>query len=425
MLAISRRKAIAGLVAGLAVAGMAAVPSAQAVAAKKVITVWSDSNRAPAVKALFSAGFQGAKVNVVVVGFGDIRDNLKTVKADAAPDVIIGAHDWTGELAANGSIVPLTLSQATRNAIPGYALDAFSYNGNAYGMPTQLENVALVRNTTLVPDAPTTFAQLKAMSKTVCDTGLALSTGKKADAGKAIPGCARIDWPMNGYHEYPLLSGLGGGAFKRTNGTDDPNNVIYNSPAVQANIGIVQGWQADSSFLNKGDEDYGYAKFFAKKSPFMVTGPWSIGDLKKSKLKIAVSAVPNIAAGINPVPWLGVQGFMVTKFAAGHGVADLANALVSDDSKGVAGQKSQKALAAASLRAPARSDVPVTDAYILGFGAAGVGGISMPNIPQVGCYWNSGGNAWSSMFNASIADRVPAATAFAKAQTDIENCVKG
>ena len=427
MLAISRRKAVAGLVAGLVVAGMATLPAAQAAAAKKTIVIWADSNRTAAVKSLFSAGWGGAKVSVVTKDFGAIRDDLGTVKADAAPDVIVGAHDWTGQLAANGSIVPLTLSSATRAVMPGYALDAFSYNGSVYGMPTQLENVALVRNTALAPTAPTSFEQLRTMSKTICDTGLALSTGKKADAGKPIPGCARINLPMNGYHEYPLLSGIGGGAFKRTNGTDDPNTPIFYSAAAQANIGVVRGWAADTTFLNKGDEDYGYAKFFAKKNPFMVTGPWSIGDLKKSKLKLAISALPNMVAGINPVPWLGVQGFMVTKFAAGHGVGDLATSMVTDSSKGMASVKAQKSLVTANFRAPANSEAgaQVSDALIAAFGAAGAGGISMPNIPQVGCYWGSAGGAWSSIFNASIADRVDAGTAFAKAQSDIANCVKG
>jgi len=161
--------------------------------------------------------------------------------------------------------------------------------------------------------------------------------------------------------------------------------------------------------------------------PFIVTGPWSIGDLKKSKLKIAISALPNIVSGINPVPWLGVQGFMVTKFAAGHGVGDLASSMVTDNSKGVASAKAQKSLALANFRAPANTEAnsQVTDPLIAAFGAAGAGGISMPNIPQVGCYWGSAGGAWSSIFNASVNDRVDAGTAFAKAQSDIAACVKG
>ena len=426
MLAISRRKAVAGLVAGLVVAGMATLPAAQAAAAKKTIVIWTDSNRTAAVKSLFSAGWGGAKVSVVTKDFGAIRDDLGTVKADAAADIIVGAHDWTGQLAADGSIVPLTLSSASSAAIPGYALNAFSYNSTRYGMPTQLENVALVRNTTLAPTAPTTFAQLQSMSKTICNTGLALSTGKKADAGKAIPGCARIILPMNGYHEYALLSGLGGGAFARSNaGVDDKNSPQFYNSTVQSNIGVVAGWQADSSFLNKADEDYSFAKFFAKKSPFMVTGPWAIGDLKKSKLKLAISGLPTIVDGIKPVPFAGVQGFMVTKFAAGHGVADLANSLVTDATKGMASAKAQKSLALANFRAPANVEAAtlVTDPLIAAFAAAGVGAISMPNIPQVGCYWDNSGGAWSSVFNASINDRVAPATAFAKAQADMLTCV--
>ncbi|MFM8507858.1 MAG: maltose ABC transporter substrate-binding protein, partial [Actinomycetota bacterium] len=59
--------------------------------------------------------------------FGKIRDDLKTVDVATAPDVIVGAHDWVGELAANGSVIPLTVSKSAGAKIPSYALDAFSY----------------------------------------------------------------------------------------------------------------------------------------------------------------------------------------------------------------------------------------------------------------------------------------------------------
>ena len=79
----------------------------------KIANVWAES--------------KGVNVAVMQRDFGQIRDALKTVQADTAPDVIVGAHDWVGELSANGSVVPLFPSKATKKQFPAYALNAFSY----------------------------------------------------------------------------------------------------------------------------------------------------------------------------------------------------------------------------------------------------------------------------------------------------------
>ena len=61
--------------------------------------------------------------------FGNIRDGLKTVAAESAPDVIIGAHDWTGQLAADGSIVSLIPKKSVKSWFPKYALRRFPTAG--------------------------------------------------------------------------------------------------------------------------------------------------------------------------------------------------------------------------------------------------------------------------------------------------------
>ena len=86
---------------------------------------------------------------------GPIRQEVSTVAVDTAPDVIVGAHDWVGELSGNGSIIPLSPSAATKKQFPAYALNAFSY-GTAikklYGAPVALENIALITNTNCEAD---------------------------------------------------------------------------------------------------------------------------------------------------------------------------------------------------------------------------------------------------------------------------------
>ncbi len=90
------------------------------------------------------------------------RPSAPSSAADA-PDVVVGAHDWTGELAASGLLLPLNPPAAVKKNIPGYALDAFSY-GTAvkrlYGAPVAIENIGLFVNTKLAK-VPTTCAQLE------------------------------------------------------------------------------------------------------------------------------------------------------------------------------------------------------------------------------------------------------------------------
>src|SRR4051812_3510946 len=131
------------LLAATAVLG--AIAATSAIASHKAgptIVIWTDANRAAAVNKVANAwaSSKGANIQVVTKDFGSIETALGTVSAADAPDVIVAAHDWTGQLAANGLVVPLFPSKATAKQFPGYTLDAFSY-GTAvkklYGVPVQ------------------------------------------------------------------------------------------------------------------------------------------------------------------------------------------------------------------------------------------------------------------------------------------------
>ncbi len=179
-------------------------------------------------------------VSVVQKEMGPIREDLKTVQADTAPDVIVGAHDWVGELAANGSVVPLFPSTATKKQFPAYALNAFSY-GTAikklYGAPVALENIALVTNTKLAK-VPTSFADMEKQAlavkkKTKAQVGLSVQQGSGGDA----------------YHMYPLFSGLCGYIF----GTNSAGNLDPSAIGV-ANPKFLKNAAADRH-LEQGGPD--------------------------------------------------------------------------------------------------------------------------------------------------------------------------
>src|SRR5438552_2312014 len=209
------------------IAAIAAVAASSAVASHKAgptIVIWTDSDRAAAVTKVANdwAATSGATIKVVTKNFGDIRDNLSTVAAADAPDVITAAHDWTGQLAANGLVEPIFLSTATKAQFPSYTLNAFSY-GTAvkklYGVPAAVENIGLVVNTKLAK-VPTTFKQLETEA-------LAVKKAKRQTFGIAVQQGSGGD----AYHMYPFFSGLGGYIFGTNHaGNLDPSDIGVANP---------------------------------------------------------------------------------------------------------------------------------------------------------------------------------------------------
>jgi maltose-binding protein MalE len=374
------------------------------------VVIWADADRVAAVTQVASAWAtsKGASVQVVQKNFGDIRSQLTTVAAETAPDVIVGAHDWVGELSANGSILPLSPSAATKKQFPAYALNSFSY-GTAikklYGAPVALENIALITNTKLAK-VPTSFADMEkqalaAKKKTKAQVGIAVQQGSGGDA----------------FHMYPFFSGLGGYIFGTNKaGNLDASDIGVANAKFLKNAPLIDKWNKEALIRSQVAWDTGRDLFTKGKVAYYITGPWFVSDIKKSGVPYKISAFPDIVPGIKSVPFLGVQGFMVTKFSAAHGVESLAKDLVASYMMRPA---SQLALAAANGRFPANTAAAklVKDADLQAFGKASAGGVPMPNIPQMASVWGDLGAAW--VRSTKGAGAIPARKSFIGAQKSI------
>jgi arabinogalactan oligomer/maltooligosaccharide transport system substrate-binding protein len=411
------RTRIIALFAGVAASLAAVTGSASGAPAKgtgeaatPTITVWVDNVQKPAVDRIADAwGRQrGVTVNAVVKDFGKIRDDLKTVSAENAPDVIVGPHDWVGELAANGLIVPLSPSRATRTQFPSYSLDAFSYGRSVkrlYGAPFALENVGLVVNTRLAR-VPTSFADFQKQA-------LAFKRKARGNIALAVPQGSGGD----AYHMYPFFSGLGGYVFgKNRVGNLDPRNIGLVAPRFLRNTPMIDTWNRLGLINSKIDYGTGKDAFLNGKAAFWITGPWETNTLKESNLRFRIVQLPRIK--YRSVPFLGVQGYMVTRYAATHGVQNAAKDLVASYMMRSA---SQTALAGANGRFPANTTAGrrVRDSVLLQFGRAGAGGVPMPNIPQMASVWSELGGAWVKSTKGAGATR--ARVAFTAAARNISN----
>ena len=400
------------LAAALTLIGARATPAAHASAkAGPKLTIWVDNVQKPAIDRITSSwgARRGVDVNVVYHSFGTIRDDLKTVKAENAPDVIVAAHDWTGDLAANGLVVPLFPTKAIKKEFPKYALDAFSYGGKLYGAPYALENVGLVVNTRLVK-VPKTFAQFE-------NEALAFKRKSPDNIALAVPQGSGGD----AYHMYPFFSGLGGYVFGHAkNGALNPSNVGVANKVFLKNASLIDKWNKEGLINSKIDYGTGKNAWLKQKAAFWITGPWEVDSLKASGNPFRIIQLPKIK--FNSVPFLGVQGTMVTKFATAHGVAALAKDLVANE---MMKPNFQLDLEQANLRYPANKVAGrhVTDPVLKQFGKAGIGGVPMPNIPQMGSVWAELGGAWVKATKGSGA--TPARVAFATAAKNIRAKIAG
>ena len=411
---MSRRTAFGALVV-VVMLGMvaAAVPASGAVsgsvATSGSLRIWTDKDRRADIERIATAwgSRRGVTVEVVEKNFGDIRDQLKTVAPATAPDVIIGAHDWTGQLAADGLVLPLSPKKATLKQFPKYALDAFSY-GTAvkrlYGSPVALENVGLVVNTRLAT-VPKTWASLQKQA-------LAFKKKSADNLAIAVPQAPAGD----AYHMYPFFSGLGGFVFARNKaGNLNPRVIGVANPVFLKNAPMIDAWDRLGLINSKVNYDTAKNAFLKGQAAFWVTGPWEADTLRSSGLRFRIVQVPKIK--FRSVPFLGVQGFMVTRFANSHGVATLAKDLVASY---IMLPASQRALAAANGRFPANTVAgkQVNDPVLAQFGSAGAGGVPMPNIPQMSSVWEELGGAWLKATNGTSTAARPT---FATAARNIRN----
>jgi maltose-binding protein MalE len=252
------------LAAGLALAALLGVVAASsgtsATGQGNRIVIWADADRVPAVTEVANAWARskGVTVQVVQKQMGPIRQEIATVAADTAPDVIVGAHDWVGELSANGSVLPLSPSAATKKQFPAYALNSFSY-GTAikklYGAPVALENIALVTNTRLAK-VPKSWADLEkqalaAKRKTKAQVGIAVQQGQ-GDA----------------YHMYPFFSGLGGYIFGTNKaGNLDPSDIGVANARFLRNASLIDKWNKEGLIRSQVNDSIAKDLFLRARSP--------------------------------------------------------------------------------------------------------------------------------------------------------------
>ncbi len=367
------------------------------------LTIWADDQRTAALKPFadkFSAA-NGVHVQVQAIS-KDLQTTFVTAsQAGKGPDIVVGAHDWIGNLVQNGAIDPVQLTDDQKGQFADIALKAVTFNGQVYGVPYAIENLALIRNTDLAPNAPATMDDLVTAGKTLKAGGkvtniMALQVGQTGDA----------------YHIYPLFTSAGGYLFgTKSNGDYDPTDLGVDKPKSVAAFTKIRalGEKGAGALTRSITADNAIPTFTSKKTAFLISGPWALPDIKKAGIHYDITPVPAFAGAGPAQPFVGVQAFYVASKGKSKALANefVANYLTQPDL--------QVALYQANPRPPALTaaldQVKATDPDVQKFLDAGKGGAVLPAIPQMAAIWDPFGKAEAAIIGGADPQSTLAAAA--------------
>ncbi|MCT1366302.1 MULTISPECIES: maltose ABC transporter substrate-binding protein [unclassified Microbacterium] len=340
------------------------------------LTVWVDAERVDALQGAADAYQEKTGVTVKLVGksVDDMKDDfIQQVPTGKGPDVVMGAHDWLGELSTNGVVAPIELGDSSEDYLP-VALQAATYAGTVYMLPYAVENIAVLRNADLVPEPATSFDDMVSKGTFVVEQGA----------------------EGNPYHLYPFQTAFDAPVF----GTDDSGSYDPTDLQLGSEGGFAfadwLGAQGAAGTLNTDiDGEIAKQQFLDGTAAFWLTGPWNVGAATDAGINVEIDPIPS-PTGETASPFAGVKGFFVSAESKNKVAANdfLVNYLGTEDV--------QLELFRAGNVLPAltaAADTAASDPIIAGFQAVGADAVPMPAIPAMGAVWQFWGVAEAAIIN--------------------------
>ncbi|MDF1521106.1 MAG: extracellular solute-binding protein [Brevefilum sp.] len=351
-------------------------PTEEVVEPSASIRIWADEQRAPVLSELAPDFLAEYGVELVVENISGIRDQFSVAApAGEGPDIIILAHDQAAALVASGLVAPIDLGPKADEFVEE-ALNAFTYEGELYGMPYATENLGFFYNTDYVEEPPTTWDEVYSISEQLIADGT-------VQYGIVLAGTS--------YDAYPWMTSQGGYIFGTDeNGDYDPTDVGVGSEGMIQFGEMALQWVEDGILSDNTDNTTAKSMFLNGDVAFFMNGPWELNNLREAGTPYAVAAFPD-----GGQPFMGVQGFMINAFSEN---ILLAQAFLTEY---VATQETMLKFYEVDPRVPAY--IPALEAMddpdLQAIAEAGANAQPMPAIPEMGKVWGDWGNALSFILN--------------------------
>lgn len=349
------------------------------------LLIWADRFTGPPMTESCKAFAEANGVNCEVVITEQAREQVvQGNQSGDVPDLFSGAHDWLGELTSNGVVAPVDLG-AQSASFTAAALAGANFNGQNFGVPFAVENVALYTNTDLAPECPATLDD-------AVDNGLALVKDKKATLAFGM----HIGETGDPYHWYPLFTADGGYIFgKNADGSYNPADLGIGGPGGIAAAERLGELADEGAVKASVTADIAQEAFQGGDLAYWISGPWNLPTASKAlgdKLKIC--PVPNWetpgVSGAVSTPFTGTQMVFLTAKAKN---ASIARTFLTEYVMTTAWMD---AMYEQNPRPPAWTESAAkaaNDPLMKGFMDYGEQGTPMPAIPAMASVWGDLGLA--------------------------------
>ncbi|SIQ13758.1 MULTISPECIES: extracellular solute-binding protein [unclassified Paenibacillus] len=346
------------------------------------LTIWPDDN-ADSVATITDITKKytektGIKVNVKPVKMNDQQQILSLDgPAGKGPDLFY--QPGIGNLVLKGLVQPVKAEQAVLDSFTPEALKALSQDGQLYGLPFVTETYALFYNKKLVPAAPATIADLEKLAQEQTDA-------KKQTYGFLFEG-------INFYYAWAFMGGNDGYIFKGTDaGGYDVNDIGLNKEGAVKGVQLIQDW-FKKGYLPKGvNGDIVGGLFGSGKVGAVINGPWAITDYKKQLGDdLAVAPLPTLENGKHPTSFIGVKGWMLSKFSKSpEWASDLAAFITNQEN---ALEYYKKTGQVPPVTAVLNDTALTSDPLVKGFTEQVQFGQPFPTVPELDYVWDPMKNA--------------------------------
>lgn len=348
----------------------------------KELTIWPDDNpdKLAVIQDIAKKYTEktGISVKVVPLSMNNQKDALVLDgPSGKGPDLFY--QPGIGDLVLKGLVQPIKAEKPVLDIYTKESLTALSQDGKLYGLPAVIETYALFYNKKLLPTPPKTMQDLEKIMQ------------EKTNAAKQEYGF--LFEATNFYFAWSLMGGSGGyifgdngkGGFK----TDD---IGFNKEGTVKGTQIIQDW-FKKGYLPKGiNGDIVGGLFTQGKVAAVINGPWAITDYKKALGdQVAVAPLPTLDGGKHPTSFIGVKGYMLSKFSKNpEWASDLAAFITNEENaKTYYSKTGETPPVIKVLNDPDLTGNPL----VAGFSQQIQYGMPFPTVPELDAVWDPMANA--------------------------------
>lgn len=372
-------------------------PAASATASDGAVTrdanadlvIWADEKKAESLQEAAKAWGDAQGITVAVQTVADqLQDTFVTAnQAGNGPDIVMGAHDWIGNLVQNGAISPVTIADSAKSNLAEVAVTAMTYGGQIYGVPYAVETIGLFVNKKLTDvTEPKTIEELVTAGKAAgTEAILSLPIGEAGDA----------------YHMEPLYTSGGGYLFgKKSDGSLDPTDVGVGAEGSLAAAEKIGALGTDGVLKTSITGDNAISIFTDGKAPYLISGPWALSDIKTAGIDYALVKIPGFEGMDAARAFAGVNGFYVASKGKNQAYAQTFVADVIKDTT------ITKAMFAINPLPPVQTDLADElkgdNPDLVSFSQLAADNADpMPAIPEMAAIWSPLGKAEANIVNGA------------------------